>query len=116
MSLWLLVIRSLRFYWRTNVAVLLAVVVATGVLDQGSLTFGAWGEPVRRALALASLATADEVLVDSTTASACARSWPFLPASDVVALDGQAMDLVRLGPTDPSESLDGQHAGRAPTA
>jgi len=91
-------------------------VVSTGVLDQGSLTFGAWGEPVRRALALASLATADEVLVDSTTASVCARSWPFSPANDVVALDGQAMDLVRLDPTDPSESVDAQHAGRAPTA
>ena len=39
MSLWLLVIRSLRFYWRTNVAVLLAVVVATGVLT-GALAVG----------------------------------------------------------------------------
>ena len=39
MSLWLLVVRSLRFYWRTNVAVLLAVVVATGVLT-GALVMG----------------------------------------------------------------------------
>ena len=35
MSLWQLVTRSLRFYWRTNLAVALAVVVATGVLTGG---------------------------------------------------------------------------------
>jgi len=39
MSLWLLVVRSLRFYWRTHVAVLLAVAVATGVLT-GALVVG----------------------------------------------------------------------------
>ena len=39
MSLWLLVVRSLRFYWRTHLAVLLAVVVATGVLT-GALVVG----------------------------------------------------------------------------
>jgi putative ABC transport system permease protein len=39
MSLWLLVVRSLRFYWRTHMAVLLAVVVATGVLT-GALVVG----------------------------------------------------------------------------
>jgi HAMP domain-containing protein len=76
-------------------------VVATGVLDQGSLTFGAWGEAVRRALALASLATAGEVLVDDATMSACSQPWPLSPASDVVALDGHPMDLVRLDPTEP---------------
>jgi class 3 adenylate cyclase len=75
------------------------------------LTFGAWGEPVRRALALASLATAGEVLVDDTTASACAQSWPLSPANDVVALDGHPMDLVRLDPTEPSESADDEPVG-----
>ena len=39
MSLFLLVIRSLKFYWRTNAAVLLAVMVATGVLT-GALVVG----------------------------------------------------------------------------
>ncbi|MCU0915635.1 MAG: ABC transporter permease [Planctomycetes bacterium] len=39
MSLGRLVARSLRFYWRTNLAVLLAVVVATGVLT-GALAVG----------------------------------------------------------------------------
>jgi len=35
MSFWRLVTRSLRFYWRTNLAVLLAVAVATAVLTGG---------------------------------------------------------------------------------
>lgn len=39
MSFWGLVARSARFYWRTNAAVLLAVVVATGVLT-GALAVG----------------------------------------------------------------------------
>ncbi len=39
MSLLVLVLRSLRFYWRTNLAVLLAVMVATGVLT-GALAVG----------------------------------------------------------------------------
>jgi len=39
MSLWQLVARSLRFYWRTHAAVGLAVVVATGVLT-GALVVG----------------------------------------------------------------------------
>jgi putative ABC transport system permease protein len=39
MSLWRLVTRSFWFYWRTNVAVLLAVVVATAVLT-GALAVG----------------------------------------------------------------------------
>jgi len=39
MSLWRLVTRSIGFYWRTNAAVLLAVVVATGVLT-GALAVG----------------------------------------------------------------------------
>lgn len=77
--------------------------VATGVLDRGALTFGAWGEPVRRALALASLAATDDVLVDATTVAECGQAWPFSPATDVVALDGRTMDLLRLDPADPSD-------------
>lgn len=39
MSLWRLVVRSVSFYWRTNLAVLLAVTVATAVLT-GALAVG----------------------------------------------------------------------------
>jgi putative ABC transport system permease protein len=39
MSLWRLIARSVRFYWRTNLAVLLAVAVSTGVLT-GALAVG----------------------------------------------------------------------------
>jgi HAMP domain-containing protein len=89
-------------------------VVATGVLDRGALTFGAWGEPVRRALALASLAATDDVLVHGTTAAECEQAWPFSPATDVVALDGQTMDLLRLDPADPSDT--GHEARQASSA
>ena len=71
--------------------------VATGVLDTGSLTFGAWGDPVRRALALASLSRVDEVLVDATTAEACGDNRRLVPAHDVVDLDDERMDLFTLG-------------------
>ena len=75
--------------------------VATGVLDTGSLTFGAWGEPVRRALALASLSDVDGVLIDATTAQACTGGRERLVrARDVVALDGERMDLYALAVRD----------------
>jgi class 3 adenylate cyclase len=73
--------------------------VATGLLSSGSLTFGAWGEPVRQALALAGLSRVDSVLVDATTAAECTdcqNHEPLEPATDVVDLDGEAMDLYRL--------------------
>lgn len=71
--------------------------VATGVLDSGSLTFGAWGEPVRRALAIAALSKVDEVLVDASTAAQREqRRWPLEPAHDVVDLDGEPMELFTL--------------------
>ena len=71
--------------------------VATGVLDTGSLTFGAWGEPVRRALALASLSDVDGVLIDATTARACTGGSERLErAHDVIALDDERMDLYTL--------------------
>lgn len=74
--------------------------VATGVLDTGALTFGAWGEPVRRALALAALAAQDDVLVDASTAQQVAGSrWRMEPAHDVVDLDDEPMDLYTLGLT-----------------
>lgn len=41
--------------------------VATGMLRRGNLTFTAWGEPVRRALAIGSLHP-EGVVVDTTTA------------------------------------------------
>ncbi|MCP3856462.1 MAG: HAMP domain-containing protein [Actinomycetia bacterium] len=68
--------------------------IATGILERGSLTFAAWGEPVRRALALGALSQADEILVDDSTAEiADTDRWPLTAATDVVALDGQPMTL-----------------------
>jgi len=69
--------------------------VGTGVLQRGSLTYGAWGEPVRRALAIGALSGTDEVLIDESTRLAAGVDLPL--ADDVVALDGQDMSLYVLG-------------------
>lgn len=69
--------------------------VATGVLDSGSLTFGAWGLPVRQAMALAALSDRDEMLIDESTAT-LTDDQRVLPASDIVDLDGQPMSLFTL--------------------
>ena len=72
--------------------------VATGVLERGSLTFAAWGEPVRRAIAIGALAMSDEILVDASTAAMVTDDrWGLHGAADVVDLDGQPMDLFGLG-------------------
>jgi class 3 adenylate cyclase len=71
--------------------------VASGVLDTGALTFGAWGEPVRQALAVSSLAQADVVLIDRSTANATSGGAAGLQqVPDVVDLDGRPMDLFTL--------------------
>lgn len=72
--------------------------VATGVFDTGSLTFGAWGDPVRRALALAALSEVDVLLVDATTAQACdSDRWSMREADDILDLDGEQMELYTVG-------------------
>lgn len=67
--------------------------VATGVLESGSITFSAWGEPVRRALAIGALSTANEILVDESTAEALGDGATLRPAAAVIALDGEPMTL-----------------------
>lgn len=75
--------------------------VATGVLARGSLTFGAWGEPVRRALAISALSNADEILVDESTIEAAEGDWSWESADDVVDLDDQPIAVRSLVvPTD----------------
>jgi class 3 adenylate cyclase len=77
--------------------------VATGVLERGSLTFGAWGEPVRRALAISALSKSEEILVDTSTAAAAADSWTMESATHIVDLDDEPMSLYTL-PIDPADS------------
>ena len=72
--------------------------VATGVLARGSLTFAAWGEPVRRALAISALSLADEILVDLSTLEASTGEWVTEPADDVVDLDNQPIEVRALVP------------------
>jgi class 3 adenylate cyclase len=70
--------------------------VATGVLERGSLTFGAWGEPVRRALAISALSRSEEILVDTSTAAAAADSWTMELADHIVDLNDEPMTLFTL--------------------
>ena len=73
--------------------------VATGVLHSGAMTFSAWGDPVRRALAIVSLARPGEILVDeSTRVEAGTSGFEFEAAAEVIGIDGQPMGLVRLAP------------------
>lgn len=67
--------------------------VAAGVLTRGSLTFGAWGEPVRRALAISALSTSEEILVDMSTLDAASGPWSTEAADDVVDLDDQPITV-----------------------
>jgi len=85
--------------------------VATGVLERGSITFGAWGEPVRRAMAIGALSTADEILIDDSTAAALDDRSLVQPATEVIALDGEPMSLFIPRQQSPSTSaleFDGQ--------
>ncbi|WP_148288511.1 adenylate/guanylate cyclase domain-containing protein [Ilumatobacter nonamiensis] len=67
--------------------------VATGVLERGSLTFTVWGDPVRRAMAIVSLAGSRDTFVDASTAHALQTRSRLEPAPHVVALDGETMEL-----------------------
>ena len=87
--------------------------IATGVLTRGSLTFAAWGEPVRRALAISALSRSDEILVDASTVDAATGAWDLADADDVVDLDGRAMAVRRLtvsAAPDPAEDVAGNEA------
>lgn len=71
--------------------------IGVGVLERGSMTFGAWGEPVRRALAIAALAAADETLVDATTfVEVTEGRFALTHADELIGLDGEPMGLHRL--------------------
>lgn len=75
--------------------------VATGVLETGTLTFAAWGEPVRRALAIGALAQADDILVDHTTVDELHDDgWELERAPNVISLDGEPLDVMRFRPAD----------------
>ncbi len=70
--------------------------VGSGVLHEGSLSFGAWGVPIRRALAIDALASAHEILVDASTEAALVKDWPLEENSEVLGLDGDPMPVTSL--------------------
>jgi class 3 adenylate cyclase len=81
--------------------------VGTGVLHTGGPTFGAWGEPVRRALALTAVSSGDSVMADSATIAAASGSgWSFEAATDLVDLGGEPMDAFRASSVDDVATSD----------
>ncbi|MCP5024985.1 MAG: HAMP domain-containing protein [Actinomycetia bacterium] len=68
--------------------------VGSGILRRGHLTFAAWGEPVRRALSIATFATDNEIVVDdSARAEASGTRWSISRLPDAIALDGQPLSI-----------------------
>ena len=70
--------------------------VATGVLSSGSLTFGAWGEPVRRALAIGAMSSSGQVLFDASTYDVLDEPDDLEPVDGLIDLDGQSMVVYSL--------------------
>lgn len=70
--------------------------LATGVLSSGSLTFGAWGEPVRRALAIGAMSSSGQVLFDASTYDALDQPDDLELVDGVIDLDGQSMGVYSL--------------------
>lgn len=70
--------------------------IATGVLSSSNLTFGAWGEPVRRALAISALSIGTDALLDATTFAELPDGVRATPIDGLVDLDGQAMEVFSL--------------------
>ena len=70
--------------------------VATGVLSHSSLTYGAWGEPVRRALAIGAFSVGTQALLDASTYAELPDDAVATPLEGLVDLDGQPMDVYLL--------------------
>ncbi|MDY7105051.1 MAG: adenylate/guanylate cyclase domain-containing protein [Actinomycetota bacterium] len=69
--------------------------VAMGVVGAGGLTFAAWGEPVRQALAVCALAAGGQVLLDRSAADALTSDdWRLEEAEELVDVDGRPMALL----------------------
>lgn len=70
--------------------------IAAGVLSGSSLTYGAWGEPVRRALAISALSRGLEALIDASTYDRLSDTAVATPMTGIVDLDGEPMEVYRL--------------------
>lgn len=66
--------------------------VVAGLLHPDTLTYGVFGDPTRTAMALDSVASDGEVLVDPSTARELAGEWLLEPAEGLVDLRGEPVD------------------------
>src|SRR5512147_3200567 len=88
MRLSTLLARNLAWYWRTNLAVLLGVATATGVLG-GALLVGDSVRSSLRGLVEARLGNAESVVArDGFFREELARSWDGTSACPSIAIEG----------------------------
>ncbi len=74
--------------------------MATGLVGSTQLSFGLWGEPPRRALALDAVAAPGQVLIDPSVVDALGDRWRVEPVGDLVDLGGAPLAAAELvGPT-----------------
>ncbi len=72
--------------------------VATGVLGNQQLSFGAWGDPPGIAVSLASLAQPGEVLADASVVTQLGRDWDVGPLEELPGLADDIDAQVLNGP------------------
>ncbi|MEM9713247.1 MAG: HAMP domain-containing protein [Actinomycetota bacterium] len=70
--------------------------IATGILGTGRLSFGIWGEPPRRAMALDAVAAPGQVLLDDEATAALDRGGRTEPVVDLVDLGGDSITASEL--------------------
>ena len=79
--------------------------VATGVLGSRQLSFGVWGDPPGRVVALASLAQPGQVLVDASVVEQLGRDWDIGPTEELPGLDDDIDAHVLSRPVGASSTL-----------
>ncbi|MEO1061432.1 MAG: HAMP domain-containing protein [Actinomycetota bacterium] len=70
--------------------------LATGLVGSTQLSFGLWGEPPRRALALDAVASPGQVLLDPSVVEALGDGWSIEPIGDLVDLGGAPISAAEL--------------------
>ena len=70
--------------------------IETGLMTLGSLSYTAWGDPVRNSMVIGSLSVSTMVGVDTTTVEAASDRWSFAEAPSVVGLDEEELRVFDL--------------------
>ena len=78
--------------------------IETGLMSLGNLSYTAWGDPIRNAMVIGSLATGAVVGVDeSTVRAADSNRWVFADAPEVIGFDEQPLSVFALDDIGPAD-------------